>query len=105
MKKVRRIWEKLTIRNKIRMFTTSVFVAIAAALLFDVWIVRLFVMDFNDIMEANSKCGEIVAALNRETDAFDEYVRSTGSVFWHIGTARRAVPRDFAQTAKPKTAV
>ncbi len=80
MKKVRRIWERLTISNKIRMFTTSVFVAIAAALLFDVWIVRLFVMDFNDIMEANSKCGEIVAALNRETDAFDEYVRSTGSV-------------------------
>ena len=55
-------------------FTISVFVALALAVLFDAWVVKLFTKDFNDIMEDNSKGGEIVNAINRETDAFDEYI-------------------------------
>ncbi len=54
--------------------------AIAAALLFDVWIVKLFVIDFNDIMEDNSRGGEIVTAISREVESFDEYIRNTGEV-------------------------
>ena len=80
MKKVRTIWETLTIKNKIRVFTISAFVAITAALLFDVWVIELFVMEFNQIMEDNSTSGEIVTAISREIEAFDGYIRDTGDV-------------------------
>ncbi len=80
MKKVRTIWETLTIKNKIRVFTISAFVGIVAALLFDVWVVKLFVMEFNEIMEDNSKSGEIVTTINREIEDFDAYIRDTGDV-------------------------
>lgn len=76
MKKVGNIWNNLTIKNKILFFTGSVFLAILAALLFDVWIIRLFVIDFNEIMEDNARCGEMIAAINKEIDAFDAYVHS-----------------------------
>ena len=80
MKKVRTIWETLTIKNKIRVFTISAFVAITAALLFDVWVIELFVMEFNQIMEDNSTSGEIVTAINSEIEAFDGYIRDTGDI-------------------------
>ena len=104
MDKIRTFWETLTIKNKIRVFTISVFVALALAVLFDMWLVRLFTVDFNEIMEDNSRGGEIVAAINRETEAFDEYVRNTGSTdedAWNgcVETTREAiysVPLDYA---------
>ena len=80
MKKVRTIWETLTIKNKIRVFTISAFVAITAALLFDVWVVELFVIEFSQIMDDNSTSGEIVTAINDEIKAFDGYIRDTGDV-------------------------
>ena len=79
MDKIRNFWETLTIKNKIAVFTISVFVALALAVLFDAWVVKLFTKDFNDIMEDNSSGGEIVNAIKHETDAFDEYIRGTGS--------------------------
>ncbi len=42
--------------------------------------VRLFIFDFNDIMEDNSKGGEIVTAISHEIESVDEYIRSTGEV-------------------------
>ena len=71
MKKIRTFWETLTIKNKIKYFTVSVFIAILAAILFDAWIVKLFMMDFNDIMDDNAGSGMIVNAIDRETEAFD----------------------------------
>ena len=71
MDKIRNFWETLTIKNKIAVFTISVFVALSLAVLFDAWVVKLFTKDFNDIMEDNSRGGEIVNAIKRETDAFD----------------------------------
>ncbi|MBP3826089.1 MAG: sensor histidine kinase [Butyrivibrio sp.] len=79
MDKIRNFWETLTIKNKIAVFTISVFVALSLSVLFDAWVVKLFTKDFNDIMEDNSRGGEIVNAIKRETDAFDEYIRGTGS--------------------------
>ncbi len=77
MKRIRTFWETLTIKNKIKYFTVSVFVAIFAAILFDVWIVKLFMMDFNEIMEDNAGSGQIVNAINREIEAFDTYVHGS----------------------------
>ncbi|RKM59767.1 HAMP domain-containing protein [Butyrivibrio sp. CB08] len=77
MKKIRTFWETLTIKNKIKYFTVSVFIAILAAILFDVWIVKLFMMDFNDIMVDNAGSGMIVNAIDKETEAFDTYVHGS----------------------------
>lgn len=76
MEKIRNFWDTLTINNKIKVFTGSVLLAMLAALLFIVWIVRLFMVDFNDIMEDNSNGSEIVAAISDEIEAFDNYVHS-----------------------------
>jgi sensor histidine kinase YesM len=80
MGKIRLFWEKFTIKNKIRVFTASVFVALFVALLLDVWIVKLFMIDFNAIMEDNSRGGEIVIAISKETEAFDDFIRGTEGV-------------------------
>ncbi|WP_051538233.1 sensor histidine kinase [Butyrivibrio proteoclasticus] len=50
------------------------------ALLIDVWIVKLFMIDFNEIMETNSMAGEIVTTLSKEIEIFDDYVRDSDSV-------------------------
>ncbi|MCR5157020.1 MAG: sensor histidine kinase [Butyrivibrio sp.] len=113
MKKLKSIWETLTIKNKIGVFTISVFVAITAALLFDVWIGKLFVMDFNDIMVDNAKGGEIVTALNRETEAFDGLIRGTEGIdqdTWEKSVqatreAIYAVPLDYAHLGDGRFAI
>ncbi len=76
MKKVKNFWKNLTIKNRIKFFSASVFIAILAALLFDVWIIKLFMVDFNYIMEDNSRSGELISAINKEIDVFDIYVHS-----------------------------
>ncbi|MBE5830179.1 MAG: HAMP domain-containing protein [Butyrivibrio sp.] len=104
MEKIRTLWETLTIKNKIRVFTVSAFVAITAALLFDVWVIELFVIEFSQIMDDNSASGEIVTAINNEIDAFDGYIRDTGDVdekLWEKSktdtyNAIYAVPLDYA---------
>lgn len=113
MDKIREFWATLTIKNKIAVFTISVFVALALAVLFDVWVVKIFTKDFNDIMEDNSKGGEIVTAIKRETDAFDEYIRGTGPTdeeAWKKSVeatkkAIYAVPLDYAHLGDTRFAV
>lgn len=113
MKKVGNIWNNLTIKNKIRAFTGSVFLTILAVLLFDVWIIRLFVIDFNEIMEDNSKCGELIASLNREIDTFDLYVHGndpSGDTEWQksvedTGNALGKLELDYRQLGDERYAL
>ncbi|MBO4618143.1 MAG: sensor histidine kinase [Lachnospiraceae bacterium] len=79
IKKLRSFWATRKIKTKISFFTGSVFVIVLFSIIFDAWIVRLFMFDFNDIMTDNMKGGQIVGAVDRETEAFTLYVRS-GSV-------------------------
>lgn len=76
MKKIYSYWKKLTIKNKIAAFTGTVFLIILIAVLFDVWIVKIFMMDFNNILEDNVGCGEIVSALEKENKAFEVYIHN-----------------------------
>ena len=76
IKKIKSFWDNLKIKNKIAFFTGSVFMIILFSIIFDVWVLRLFMFDFNDIMTDNLRGGEIVSAIDKETDAFTQYVRS-----------------------------
>ncbi len=113
MDKIRNFWETLTIKNKIIVFTISVSVALALAVLFDVWVVKLSVVDFNNIMEDNSSGGEIVSAINREIEDFDEYIRGSGGVdddAWSksVEATRKAiyaVPLDYAHLGDTRYAL
>ncbi len=113
MDKIRNFWETLAIKNKIIVFTMSVFVALALAVLFDIWVVKLFVVDFNNIMEDNSRGGEIVASINREIEDFDEYIRGTGNIdaeAWaksaeNTKKAIYAVPLDYAHLGDTRYAL
>ena len=76
IKKLRSFWATRKIKTKISFFTGSVFVIVLFSIIFDAWIVRLFMFDFNDIMTDNMKGGQIVGAVDKETEAFTLYVRS-----------------------------
>ncbi|MGN0160591.1 MAG: sensor histidine kinase [Lachnospiraceae bacterium] len=76
MMKSSNFWQKLTIKNKIAAFTGAVLIIIVVAVLFDAWIVKYFMMDFNAILDDNA-CGDnIINVLKEESSAFVQYVES-----------------------------
>ncbi|MCR5195061.1 MAG: sensor histidine kinase [Pseudobutyrivibrio sp.] len=76
MKKLNSFWAKVKIKDKIKLFTGSVFLTIIIAIAFDFVLIKLFVIDVNDIMDDNSKSGEIIAAIDRERDCFGAYINT-----------------------------
>ena len=76
MGKIKAFWNKIKIKNKLSIFTGIVILAILVAIIFDAVLIRLFVMDVNNIMDDNSKAGEIVATIDREKEAFDLFIES-----------------------------
>ncbi|RKM62788.1 sensor histidine kinase [Butyrivibrio sp. XB500-5] len=94
MKKLKAFWKKITIKNKITLFTGTVFLTILVAIVFDAILIRLFVIDVNDIMEDNSKGGEIVAVLDKEKDCFNAYIDNNSL------ENREALLNSFSETDK-----
>lgn len=76
MEKIKSFWTRITIKNKITLFTGSVFFTILVAICFDIILIKLFVIDVNDIMEDNSKGGEIIAVLDKEKDSFNAFINN-----------------------------
>ncbi len=76
MGKLKSFWNRLTIKKKLSIFSGSVLVAILVAIFFDAFLIRLFVIDVNNIMDDNSKAGEIVATIDSEKETFDQYINS-----------------------------
>lgn len=99
MRKIKSFWKKITIKNKIMLFTGSVFLTILIAIVFDAVLIRLFVIDVNDIMEDNSKGGEIVAVLDREKDCFNDFINNNSI------ENRTALTVSFTQTEKAINAI
>ncbi len=81
------------------LFTGSVFLTILIAIVFDAVLIRLFVIDVNDIMEDNSKGGEIVAVLDREKDCFNDFINNNSL------ENRTALTVSFTQTEKAINAI
>ncbi|RKM53909.1 sensor histidine kinase [Butyrivibrio sp. X503] len=99
MSKIKSFWKKITIKNKITLFTGTVFLTILVAIVFDAILIRLFVIDVNDIMEDNSKGGEIVANLDKEKDLFNAYINNNSL------ENRQALLDSFEATKKALSAV
>lgn len=69
-------WKKLSIKNKILIYAGTVLLFFTVVVLFDVWIVKYFMVDFNQILENNEVAGEMVTTLEAEMDSFERYSRS-----------------------------
>lgn len=69
------IWKKLSIKNKILVYAGTVLLFFTVVVLFDVWIVKYFMVDFNQILENNVAGGEMVTAFENEIGAFQSFSR------------------------------
>lgn len=74
--KIRQTWQSLTIKKKIATFTGMVFLIISLSILFDIWVVRFSLVDFNGILQDNAKCSELVQALEEESELFEGYMKN-----------------------------
>lgn len=112
MKKIKSFWYSITIKNKISLFTGSVFLTILVAVFFDAILIRLFMIDVNDIMEDNSRCGEIITVIDREKELFDQYVNSATRenedafklAMKQTQTAVYAIPLDYSRLGENRYA-
>lgn len=74
--KIEALWQSLTIRKKIGTFTGMVFLIIFLSMIFDVWVVKFSLTDFNRILEENSTSSNLVQALEKESKLFERYMRT-----------------------------
>ena len=70
-----KVWKKLSIKNKILVYAGTVLLFFTVVVLFDVWIVKYFMVDFNRILENNVVSGEMITALEAEVTSFENFSR------------------------------
>lgn len=76
LEKFKKTWYAMTIKNKIYVFIGVVFMTMTLSLLLNLWVAKFSIIDFNNILDENAKCSELVQALKIESDLFSEYVKS-----------------------------
>lgn len=74
--KIRQTWQSLTIRKKIGTFTGTVFLIISLSVIFDIWVVKFSLVDFNGILQDNGKGSELVQALEEESRLFESCIKN-----------------------------
>lgn len=72
----RQVWKNLTIRKKIITFTGMVFFIIIASLVFDFWVVRFSLYDFQHILADNAMTNEVVQTCKKEAALFEQYMKN-----------------------------
>ena len=75
--KIKQSWQALTIKKKIATFTGTVFLIIALSVLFNVWVVKFSLIDFNMILQDNAAVSELGQALEEENIQFEAYIKSS----------------------------
>ena len=73
--KTKQKWKALTIQKKIAVFTGVVCITILLSVVFNFWVVRFSLVDFNDILQDNAKCSELIQTLEDESILFESYMR------------------------------
>ena len=74
-KRIKQFWQALTIKKKIATFTGTVFLIIAVSVLFNVWVVKFSLIDFNRILQDNAAVSELAQALEEESIQFETYIK------------------------------
>ncbi len=68
-------WAGSTLRNKIAFFLSSVLLVIFVSVLLDLWIVRLSILDVNDIINDNLRANDLVTTMTSEFALFESYMK------------------------------
>lgn len=69
-------WQALSIEQKSSFFTKLIFFLFLIVVLFDIWVVRFSVFDFNKILEENLESGTLLECVQEETQLFAEYTKN-----------------------------
>lgn len=70
------IWQSLTIRKKIWVLAGVVFFIIFLSVIFDLWVVKFSLDDFQAILEDNARSSDFADAIEAESKWFAEYIKN-----------------------------
>lgn len=73
--RLKRGWQSLKIRDKIKLFTRIVFISIFLSTFLAVWEAKYFLVDFSLILNSNSLISDFVQCMEKESDLFEEYIK------------------------------
>lgn len=103
-------WQRRSIREKIHVFVTFVFIIILMSVLLDIWTIKLSLWDFKYSLAANEQAGNVVHCLERESAAFKNYTRDSLSreeldvLFEDSSKAVLLLPTDFYKIGEERLA-
>lgn len=73
---VKKIWQELTIKKKIMVFSEFVFFIILFSISLEFWLLKFSLVDFRGILGTNATTNKVILALKEETSLFGEYMKS-----------------------------
>lgn len=71
-----KVWQSLKIKQKIKVFTSIVFVLIFLSIFLAVWTMKYSLLDFSAILNSNSIVSDFVQCIEEEADFFEAYVKT-----------------------------
>jgi len=74
--RLKKVWQSLKIKQKIRLFTSIVFGLILLSVFLAAWTVKYSLFDFSVILNNNSVASDFVQCMEEEADSFEGYVKT-----------------------------
>ena len=112
MHRITQLWQSMTIKKKIQVFTIAVFVACLFSFVFNLWVVKFSLVDFGQMLEGNSQSVNLVQALEKETEAFQNYVQRRGitkgeyeNIVRDTAKAVQKLPFDYSKIGEKRYAI
>ncbi len=75
---LRKLWMTISIKRKIGIFAAMVILIVALSASFNIWIMKVSLGSFGQILNDNSRCHDFQEALDLEIKAFEQYIRNYG---------------------------
>ncbi len=75
---LRKLWMTISIKRKIGIFAAMVILIVALSASFNIWITKVSLGSFGQILNDNSRCHDFQEALDLEIKAFEQYIRNYG---------------------------
>lgn len=73
--RLKRFWQCLKIKQKIRLYTNIVIFVILVSIFLAVWAIKSSLLDFSTILRDNSLASDFVQCMERESELFKSYAR------------------------------
>lgn len=103
-------WQGRSIKEKIHVFVSFVFIVILLSVLLDIWTVKLSLWDFKYSLATNETAGDVLHCMEMESAAFKDYNRGNisrqelNSRFEKSKEAIRLLPTDYGRIGEERLA-